>query len=126
MARGYLAALDYCRSIHFDCPEYAPVFGLIASRLQASGDMHAFRTFVNSHADELRAEQECDRVWKSLRKYMEGPDAETVIARNRAAYEADQLEQAVNARGEQIALERELHARAKCFTDARKELTRDR
>lgn len=124
MAEGYLAALDYARTCHYDCDPYAPVYGVIAERLRATGDMQTFRTFVNAHEDELRLEQRCAEAYKKLSDWRNGPDAATVAARNQAAYQADQLEQAINARGEQLHRQREIAARAQAFTDARMELSK--
>lgn len=123
MAESYLTALDYAKTIHYDVPEYVPVYGVIAERIKATGDMRNFRTFVNAHGDELRSEQRCDEMWRSLREFMKGPDAETVAKRNAAAYAADQLEQAVNARGHELLSQRELSARSAAFNDARAELS---
>jgi hypothetical protein len=124
MAESYCVALDYAKACHYDVAPYQPVFGIIAARIQATGNTKGYVTFCVAHADELRAEQKADNVWKDQREWAKGEPAEVIIQRNQAAYQADQLEQAVNARAEQIIKERELAARSKAFADARKELAR--
>lgn len=124
LAAGYLAGLDYARTCHYDVPQYQPVFGVIAARIQASGDMQAYRLFCVEHGDELRLEQEADRKWQAQREWAKGPSADEVAARNREQYATDQLQQAINERARQLMGERQTAERARAVADARKELSR--
>lgn len=124
MAAGVLAAMDYAKTCHFDAPRPQPVFGVIAAKLQASNDVHAFRLFCTEHGDELRLEQEAERRWLANREWAKGPNAAAVAAHNQAAYQADQLEIEIQHRTRQIMSEREFAERARAVADARKELTR--
>lgn len=121
MAEGYVDALLYAKAVHYDVPRYEPIFGPIATRLQA--DPIAYNEFKNTHGNEIRAEQEAERLWLSLREFMKGPSAAEVIAKNQAAAAADQLEAEIAERAQQILNDREPRMRAQALHEARGQLT---
>lgn len=127
LAEGYIAALDYANTCHFDVPQYEPVFGPIAERLKASGDLSAWRTFTTTHRSELIAEERAAFLWQNQREWAKGEPAEVIIARNQAAVAADKLELEIRERAAGILRERELaaakSARAEALAEARKQVT---
>jgi hypothetical protein len=121
MARGYADALSYAKTIGFDAPRYEPVYGPLLERLKS--DKHAFAKFSVAHAEELRAERDAESMWQSQRAWAKtGRGYAEVSAANKAAFDADQLERAINERGTQLLRAREAEARQAAFADARAQL----
>jgi hypothetical protein len=58
MARGYIDALSYAKTIGFDVDRYVPVYGPLLERLKS--DKLAFARFSVAHAEELRAERDAE------------------------------------------------------------------
>jgi hypothetical protein len=121
MARGYLDGLSYARTIGFDVPRYEPVYGPILERLKS--DKHAFTKFNVTHAEELRAEREAEMTWQEHRAWAKtGRGYAETAAANKAAFEAGQLERAINERARELIASREASAREAAFADARAQL----
>jgi hypothetical protein len=120
---GYLASLAYAKTCQFDVDRYEPVFLPIRERLR--GDTRALTAFSTTYADDLRLEAECERVWQAQRAWAESAPSYTErVAANQAAYQAEQLEHAINDRAVELMRSRELAVRAQAFADARQEISR--
>jgi hypothetical protein len=126
-ARGHMDGMSYAKSLGFDSPRFEPILTPVLERLRASGNTYAANLFKNMHDAELRAEREVEAAWCAQRGWVSDEKSksyEDLMAANKSAFEADQLERAVNERIAQLSRERELQARAKLAADVRKELSR--
>jgi hypothetical protein len=123
MARGYIDALSYAKTIGFDVDRYVPVYGPLLERLKS--DKLAFARFSVAHAEELRAERDAENLWQEQRAWAKtGRGYAELSAQNRESFEAEQLGRAVAERANELMKAREAQARAQALKDARKELTR--